>query len=502
MKILCVPLVDWPFKRPSNSPTLLPSYPPTLHETYLCKVKIADTTDTICALATPAGTGALAVIRLSGKNSFLIADKIFRRKNGKSFDFGKAKGYSIHFGYLTDGSEIIDEILASVFRSPHSYTGEDIIEFSCHGSVFIQQQILQLLTKEGARLAGPGEFTLRAFLNGKMDLSQAEAVADLISSSHASAHKSALQQLRGGYSSLIASLRQQLVDFASLLELELDFSEEDVEFANRDKLRELIKVLLTEIRRLKESFAEGNAMKEGIPVIIAGKPNTGKSTLMNALLQDDRAIVSDIAGTTRDVIEDALVIEGRKYRFMDTAGLRITEDVIEKIGVEKTYAHAAKASLALFLCDPLQSTPEEFKEEIKMFSARSGNNTKVLPVINKTDLVKGDALDAYMDQFPDALFISAKDNPHQAELRDAIVAATSIEIADDSMLVSNARHAGALAAAENALMRLLEGINSGLSTDLLAFECRQALQHLGEITGEIYTEDLLANIFSRFCIGK
>jgi tRNA modification GTPase len=468
---------------------------------YLCDMKNPLSGDTICALATPAGIGALAVIRLSGKDSFKIGAAVFKTRKGKSIEFDGIKGYTLHFGNLLNGVELIDEVLMSVFRNPHSYTGEDLLEFSCHGSIFIQQQILQLLVKQGARLAEPGEFTQRAFLNGKMDLCQAEAVADLISSSHATAHKAALQQLRGGYGSLIASLRSQLIDFASLLELELDFAEEDVEFANRDKLRELITTLLQEIRTLRESFNVGNAMKEGIPIVIAGRPNTGKSTLLNALLNDERAIVSSIAGTTRDVIEDALVIHGRKFRFMDTAGLRVSDDTIEQIGVEKTYAHAARSTICLYLCDPLQSSVPELKHELSNFQKRIGIEVKTIPVINKIDAVTSSVIEEYRTEFSDAIFISAKNQQHLDTLKDRLVGEVAIH-SGDSMLVTNARHAVALAAAQEDLERLLNGIDTSLSTDLLAFECRQALHHLGEITGQIYTEDLLGNIFSKFCIGK
>lgn len=464
-------------------------------------MRLSSESDTIYALATPAGSGALAVIRLCGKEAFNIGTQAFRTVKGKAPDFEKLKGYSIHFGHLLNENDVVDEVLMSVFKAPHSYTGEDILEFSCHGSIYIQQQILHLLNKLGARIADPGEFTRRAFLNGKLDLSQAEAVADLIASSHASAHKTALQQLRGGYSSLISALRGQLVDFASLLELELDFAEEDVEFANRDKLIELVNSLLSEIRKLRESFSQGNAMKEGIPVVIAGKPNTGKSTLLNALLNDERAIVSAIAGTTRDVIEDAMIIHGRKFRFMDTAGLRATEDVIEKIGVEKTYSHASKATLALYLCDPLQSSVPELLHEIGNFQKRVGDDIRILPVINKIDSVDANQLNEYSEKLPDALFISAKNHEHLDQLKDRLVEMVTFS-EGDSMVVTNARHAAALQASQADLERLLDGINNGLSTDLLAFECRQALHYLGEITGEIYTEDLLTNIFSRFCIGK
>jgi tRNA modification GTPase len=306
--------------------------------------------DTICALATAPGMAALAVIRISGPKSFSIIEEIFTSIKGKKKDFEKIKPYSLHFGKIIDQDQIIDEILVSVFKGPHSYTGEDTIEISCHGSTYIQQSILQLLIRSGARMADPGEFTLRAFLNGKLDLSQAEAVSDLISSQHASAHKVALQQLRGGYSDTMQHLRQQLVDFASLIELELDFAEEDVEFANREKLTSLVEGLLIEIRRLQKSFIEGNVLKSGVSVLIAGKPNVGKSTLLNALLNEERAIVSDIAGTTRDVIEDYLVIDGIQFRFMDTAGIRHSEDVIEQMGVERTHQHARQSGRHCICC--------------------------------------------------------------------------------------------------------------------------------------------------------
>ena len=457
--------------------------------------------DTICALATPAGMGALAVIRLSGPDALKIGSEIYRTRKGLVKDFEKAKGYTLHFGNLMDQNQIVDEVLLSIFKNPNSYTGEDLLEFSCHGSVYIQQQVLCLLIKQGARMANPGEFTQRAFLNGKMDLSQAEAVSDLISSSHESAHQAAIKQLRGGYSTVIAALRAQLIDFASLLELELDFAEEDVEFANRDKLRELINTLLKEISALRNSFHEGNAMKEGIPVVIAGKPNTGKSTLLNALLNDERAIVSSIAGTTRDVVEDTLVIQGRKFRFMDTAGLRISDDTIEQIGVERTYTHAAKSSLALYLCDPTQSNYSELIEEINAFKQKIENDISIIPVINKIDTVDDDKLNEYR-LLTSALFISAKNKVQIDQLKNEIVKSLKFNEEGDSMLVTNARHASALAAAQQDLERLLEGMNNQLSTDLLAFECRHALHHLGEITGHIYTEDLLVNIFSKFCIGK
>ncbi len=466
-------------------------------------MNLPQTTDTICALSTPAGMGALAVIRISGNEAFAIGNKIFKTKGGKTKDFNLTKPYTIHYGTLSDQEKIIDEVLISVFKNPNSYTGEDTLEISCHGSIYIQQQILQLLQKCGARLAQPGEYTMRAFLNGKLDLSQAEAVSDLIYSEHASAHTTALQQLRSGYSSTIKELRTRLIDFASLLELELDFAEEDVEFAHRGQLAELVTGLLKEIHQLRDSFATGNALKNGVPVVIAGKPNVGKSTLLNALLNEEKAIVSDIAGTTRDVIEDQLTIRGIRFRFMDTAGLRITEDTIEKIGVAKTYEHLDKASIVLYICDPGLSNPEELEKEITTIQERAGNADLVfITVINKTDQYeKLIDLNIYAN-FQNAIFISALNKTHLHELSDKLITASNLQgVSGDAPLVTNARHAEALTRAERSLDAVLLGMNH-LSTDLIALELKTALYHLAEITGEVYTDDLLGNIFSKFCIGK
>lgn len=466
-------------------------------------MRIPSTDDTICALATPAGTGALAIIRVSGKNAFQAGNTVFRTKKGLYKNFKNEKTHTLHYGELVNDNEIIDEVLISVFHNPHSFTGEDSLEISCHGSVYIQQQILQLLQKHGARLAEPGEFTLRAFLNGKLDLAQAEAVSDLIASRHAAAHHSAINQLRGGYSHAIAGLRSKLVDFASFLELELDFAEEDVEFANRKQLHSLVNTLLAEIKKLRNTYDTGNAIKEGIPVVIAGKPNVGKSTLLNALLKDDKAIVSDIAGTTRDVIEDQLVVQGIRFRFMDTAGLRHSEDVIEKMGIERSYQYIDKARIILYLCDASQSNPEELKNEIAMIRTRLNPETQYLiPVINKSDRLNENQQKEWLI-LKDAILISALNNLNIDHLEQILVEYSGLaELEGDAQLVTNARHADALLNAETALEKINKGIETNLSTDLLALELKDALYHLGLITGEIYTDDLLANIFGKFCIGK
>ena len=458
--------------------------------------------DTICALATAPGLGAIAVIRVSGPNTFPIVESVFKTKKGKVKNFESLTSHTLHFGDIVLDNQTLDEVLVSVFKNPHSYTGQDTIEISCHGSTYIQQQILQILQQKGARLAEPGEFTLRAFLNGKLDLSQAEAVADLISSQHASAHQTAMQQLRGGYSHAIQELRTQLLNFASLIELELDFAEEDVEFANRDQLSKLVNELLKSVRTLRESYATGNALKNGIPVVIAGKPNVGKSTLLNALLNDDKAIVSDIAGTTRDVIEDQLVIDGYRFRFMDTAGLRATGDVIEQLGVERSYEYARKANIILYLCDPAQSTSKEIEEEITDLQNKVGEDKFILTVVNKCDLHDQSKLVDYAT-LPNIIFIAAKTQLHLEELKKKLIIGSGVaSLENENQLVTNARHEGALAKAEDALVRVITGMHSNLTSDLLALDLKDAIYNLGLITGEIYSDDLLGNIFSKFCIGK
>ena len=460
--------------------------------------------DTITALATAAGVGAIAVIRLSGKNCFTILNTVFRTKKEKVKDFASLPSHTIHFGYLVDDDKTIDEVLCAVFKNPHSYTGDDTVEINCHGSSFIQQQILELLINNGARLAEPGEFTLRAFLNGKLDLAQAEAVADLIASTSASSHRLALQQMRGGFSTQIKILRTQLIDFASLIELELDFSEEDVAFADRTKLTELVQQLLSVIKKLRESFAAGNAMKNGIPVVIAGKPNVGKSTLLNALLNDEKAIVSHIAGTTRDVIEDEIVLKGIRFRFIDTAGIRPAKDEIEKIGIERTHEQLKLASIIIYMLDANQTSPADLQMELSALKSQLTNtNVMLIPVINKIDTLKNDLqLTAYKN-LENIIFIAAKKQLHLDQLTNKLLSFIQSEQTSNSdTIVSNSRHATSLSNAEAALQKVVDGIKDNLTTDLLAFEIRDALQHLGAITGEIYTDDLLANIFSKFCIGK
>jgi tRNA modification GTPase len=460
--------------------------------------------DTICALATPPGQGALAVIRVSGPESMTVLSELFLPVNGHKKDFSSVRPNTIHFGRLIESDQVIDEVLVSIFRSPRSYTGEDVAEISIHGSVYIQQLVLQLLQRHGCRLAQPGEFTLRAFINGKIDLSQAEAVADLIAAQHAGAHQAALQQLRGGYSNIIRDLRRRLIDFASLIELELDFSEEDVEFADRTQMLELVMVLNKEVRQLNESFSSGNVLKHGVPVLIAGKPNVGKSTLLNALLNEERAIVSDIAGTTRDVVEDHLVINNVRFRFMDTAGIRDTDDTIEKMGVERTFANAAKSSIVLYLCDPGQSPEVELMKELEVFCKKSGTpHSSIITLINKCDRFGDSEIKSMYSAFPEALSISAKEQINIEKLKNNLsLMAAGMGVQSDQNLVTNARHAEALQAASIALQRVIDGIKNKLMTDLLALELKTAIHHLGNITGEVHTDDLLANIFSKFCIGK
>lgn len=462
--------------------------------------------DNIVAIATPPGTGAIGMIRLSGKDAIQMANNIF-----KGTDLNKADGHTIHFGKLINPeNEIIDECLVSIFRAPKSYTKEDIIEFSCHGSPYILNKVLQILIDQGARLARPGEFTLRAFLNGQMDLAQAEAVADLIAADSKVSHDLAMKQMRGGFSTKIRELRQELIQFASLIELELDFSEEDVEFADRDRLMDLVKEIQRIVHQLLESFELGNVLKKGIPTVIAGRPNAGKSTLLNILLAEDRAIVSDIPGTTRDTIQEVLNIQGIQFRLVDTAGIRETSDVIERSGVDRTLNEISKSSVVLYLFDVIETRPEDLWKDIDLFMDQNeaiDNGRKILYVANKMDLNPYIKPASY---FKDGLItkenlitLSAKNHMNIEYLKDKLVEVVlGGHHLQDETVVTNSRHFQALSAARTSLDQVIEGIRSGISNDLTAIDIRQALHALGEITGEVTTDDLLDNIFSNFCIGK
>ncbi|ADY51999.1 tRNA modification GTPase trmE [Pseudopedobacter saltans DSM 12145] len=449
--------------------------------------------DTIVALATPVGAGAIGVIRLSGPDAIKITNKVFKGK-----DLEKQDSHTVHFGTIREGDLIIDEVLVSLFVAPKSYTKENIVEISCHGSSYIIENIIKLMIRNGARGAKPGEFTLRAFLNGGLDLSQAEAVADLIASSSETSHQLAMKQMRGGFSSELKNLRDQLIHFASMIELELDFSEEDVEFANRGQLKQLILDIQKVLDKLITSFDQGNVLKNGVPVVIAGKPNVGKSTLLNALLNEERAIVSDIAGTTRDTIEDEINVKGVIFRFIDTAGIRETQDVIEAKGVERTLEKIKQARLLVYLADPIQDDFAAVKEQLDEVKAY---NIPYLLVVNKKDLLSAEQIEAYSQLSP--LFISAKNNLGVDELKDRLLEIVNLaNLNSEDVMVSNIRHVEALQKTHEALVRVLYGIDNPVASDFLAMDIRQSLYHLGEITGEVTTDDLLDNIFSKFCIGK
>lgn len=458
-------------------------------------MQYANDQSTICALSTAAGVGAIAIIRVSGPDAFAMAAKHFSK------NISQTKGYTLHFGSWKNEEKLIDEVLVSVFRNPHSFTGEDVLEIACHGSRYIQQQILEGLVQSGSRLAGPGEFTFRAFRNGKMDLSQSEAVADLIAGESAAAHQLALQQMRGGYSSQLKQLRDQLIEFASLIELELDFSEEDVEFASRQHLKTLIEKALQHLKSLSDSFSLGNSIKEGIPVAITGKPNVGKSTLLNALLNEEKAIVSAIPGTTRDTIEDVLNIEGLRFRFIDTAGLRKTDDVVEQMGIERSIRTASKSAIVLVLADAmhLNEIESEIQEVILHFEIKPDH---IIALVNKLDLNPGLQLPSSVQGIP-LIGISARNKENLETLKKELLRLSGIKnIPSGVAVVSNARHYESLINASKSLQKTLDGIELHLSGELLAFEIHEAIHHLGSITGQITTDDLLGSIFSRFCIGK
>jgi len=449
--------------------------------------------DTICALATANGVGAIATIRISGKDTFKIVESIFSKTL-----IDKAS-HTAHFGVIKDGNDIIDEVLLTIFKNPKSFTGEDSIEITCHASSYIQQEIISLLLKKGARMAKPGEFSMRAFMNGKLDLSQTEAIADLISSTSKIQHKVALNQMRGGFSSDLQGLRQQLMDFASLIELELDFSEEDVEFADRTQLENLITEIKTKIKSLIQSFRLGNVIKNGVPVAIIGRPNAGKSTLLNAILNEERAIVSQIAGTTRDTIEEKVIINGVEFRFIDTAGLRQTTDEIEKIGVERALNELNKSSIYIYLFDMDELSLEDVEKDLSTLP----KSVERIIVANKSDLVSDEKILNFNNSELDVIFISAKHKDSINILEERLIESVKLdEIDSNQSIVTNIRHFDALNRSFEAVEKVEQGLINQITGDFLALDIREILEHLGEITGNVSNDELLGNIFANFCIGK
>ena len=459
---------------------------------------------TIAAISTAPGIGGIAVIRISGNNALNYCNAIFLPKI-KSKSILTQKPYTVSFGSIINKNETIDDVLVSIFKAPHSFTGENVVEISCHGSIFLQQQILQLLIEQGCILAQPGEFTQRAFLNGKMDLSQAEAVADLIASTSAASHRMAINQMRGGFSNELSKLRTQLLDFVSLVELELDFNEEDVEFADRTKLKLLAVDIEKLISNLSDSFRVGNAIKHGIPVALVGETNVGKSTLLNLLLNEDKAIVSDIHGTTRDSIEDSVNLNGISFRFIDTAGIRDTKDKIENMGIERTYQKIEQAAIVLWIVDCTQVT--EHIEWLTERISKKAEGKKVILVLNKIDKIEEDerqVLNQIFEQFEgERIYISARDRINTDELQKALITAAQLpEINPGDVVVNNLRHYEALQNALQAINRVIEGLSVGISGDFLSQDIRECMHFLGEITGQISNDEILGNIFGKFCIGK
>jgi len=452
--------------------------------------------DTIVALSTPPGVGAIGVIRLSGPKAIAISEKIL-----PGIKLQEAVSHTMHFGIVRDGDTVLDEIVAGIFRAPHSFTREDVVEISCHGSPYILQKVLQLLLSKGARLAKPGEFTMKAFLNGRFDLSQAEAVSDLIASETQAAHDLAMNQMRGGFSNELKTLREELVHFASLIELELDFGEEDVEFANRPQLLSLLDMIQKKIVTLCESFRLGNVLKNGVSAVIAGRPNAGKSTLLNALLNEERAIVSEMPGTTRDTIEETLIINGIAFRLTDTAGIREALDSIEKQGVERTMQKIEQASIVIYLFDADEFSPDVVSEDL--LKLKKGNDIPILPVANKIDISEELEYINKFNRIEGLSLISAKNGHGIAELKkrlyNTVLHGRNV---NEGVILSNARHYEALQATHINLLAAQKGIETKLSGELVASDIRSALNHLGEITGEVTTDDLLGNIFGKFCIGK
>jgi tRNA modification GTPase len=463
-------------------------------------------TDSIVALATPSGAGAISVIRISGPEAISIGNSVF--KSIKNKDLSKQKTHTLHLGHIMDDRKTLDEVLVSLFKGPNSYTGENTIEISCHGSTYIQQQIIQLLLRKGCRMADPGEFTLRAFLNGKLDLSQAEAVADLISSDNAASHQIAMQQMRGGFSNEIAKLREELLNFASLIELELDFAEEDVEFADRTQFHELLNRIEFVLKRLIDSFAVGNVIKNGIPVAIVGQPNVGKSTLLNALLNEERAIVSEIAGTTRDTIEDELVIGGIGFRFIDTAGIRETQDVVESIGIRKTFEKIEQSQVVLYLFDSLNFKVQSSDYIVEIEKVKNQFPLKPLVVVvNKIELL----LESELAEIRNKLqplnvileMISAKQSIGIEELKNQLLSFVNTgALRNNETIVTNTRHYDSLLKALEEVTKVKYGLETNLPSDLMAIDIKEALYHFGMITGQVTNDELLGNIFANFCIGK
>jgi len=458
--------------------------------------------DNIIALATPAGSGAISIIRISGSKSIEITDSLFKSKNGsKLID---KNSHTITLGQITDENRIVDQVLISLFIAPKSYTGENVVEISCHGSSYVQNEIIKLFIDNGCRAAKAGEFTLRAFLNGKIDLSQAEAVADLISSKSSASHKIALDQMRGGFKSDIKELRQQLLDFASLIELELDFSEEDVGFANLNELKKLIHKIKETISVLIDSFAAGNVIKNGIPIVIVGEPNTGKSTLLNAILNDERAIVSDIPGTTRDTVEDEIILNGINYRFIDTAGIRATKDKIESVGIKKTFEKVESSSIVLHMLDSSVTDSNKINDSKQIINKiiKDFPDKNLIIVANKIDIGDSKLIESHFKEFKH-ICVSAKHGTNIDELKQQISSCIDLnEINTNSSVVTNSRHYDLLCKSSVEIQNVLKGIDNKISGDLLAIDIRQALQYLGELTGEVTNDEVLGNIFSKFCIGK
>lgn len=455
--------------------------------------------ETICAVSTPQGVGGIAVVRISGNNAKQLCSNVLRTGvgEGRALDF---KANSSQFCRFYDGDTLIDEVVATFFAAPHSYTGEDVVEISCHGSAYVQQRIMETLIRNGARSAEAGEFTMRAFVNGKMDLAQAEAVADLIDSQSEASHKLAMNQMRGGFSKKLSELRRKLVDLSALLELELDFSDEDVEFADRNNLFSIIQSIDSEVTTLIRSFRSGNAIKNGVPVAIVGRPNVGKSTLLNALLNDDRAIVSDIPGTTRDTVEDTIVFDGVTYRFIDTAGIRESNDDIENIGIERSYKAAEKAMIVLYVADTTQSSPESLENDIAYLRNKVDFSDKHLIVLlNKTD--KAPAFDCPIPE-ADTLPISAKNEKDISLVINKITTLLKSELQQNDTMLTNLRHYEAMCNIQSSVKAVENGLHTGLTADLLMIDIRQALYYIGLITGQVSTDEILSTIFGRFCIGK